>query len=228
MILSLKEAVLFLIAGIIFIIFAAYAITKYWLMDVRGTGIKFPYPFLKFTEKLFFPGTYVYSKVVDELTEVFNKARSVEELCVNLTEILVTTFKTDKTVFLLKDGEGRNFLPAYLRGVIDPSAFTFDSTDELINYARRRGDVFLTREIKGDTPARKQVLDRLRKHGIDLFIPVETRGELKGLICLGRKSSDKPYTARDISLLRIISDLAGIALENVKLYASLREVGKES
>jgi len=224
--LTLREGILFLVAGIIFIIFATYASIKYQLMGMRGARIKFIHPFLKFTEKFFFRGTYVSSEVITKLTEVFNKARSIEELCVNLTEVLVTTFKTDKTVFLLKDREGRNFLPAYLRGVIDPSTFTFDSTDELINHARRRKDVFLTEEIGGDTPARKQVLGKLRKHGIDLFIPVEIRGELEGLICLGRKSSDEPYTTRDISLLRIVSDLAGIALENVKLYASL-EKGRE-
>lgn len=218
---TLKEEVLFFIVGIIFLILATYAIIKYQLMGMRGAKIKFMRPFLEFTEKLFFPGTYIYSEATDKLTEVFNKARSAEELCVNLTEILVATFEIDRTVFLLKDREGRNFLPAYLRGIIDPQPFTFDSTDELINYARRRRDVFLTDEIKGDTSAKRQILDKLRKYELDLFIPIETRGELEGLICLGRKPSGKHYTARDISLLRVISDLAGIALENVKLYSSL-------
>lgn len=190
------------------------------LLILGLTGVRFIPHFLRFTERFFFRGTYVYSEVTDKLVEVFNKARTVEELCVTLTEILVTTFETDKTVFLLKERTGRNFAPAYLRGFIDPSPFIFDSTDEFINYARRRGDVFLAEEIKGDI-SMKRVLDRFQNYKIDLFIPVEVRGELEGLICLGRKTSGRPYTTRDISLFRVVSDLSGIALENVKLYAAL-------
>lgn len=186
-------------------------------------GTPLIYIFLKSTERLFFRGTYIYPEVVTRLTGVFDKSRSAENLSVNLTETLITTFKTDKAVFLLRDSLGRRFLPAYMRGFINPDAFTFDSTDEIINYARRKKGVFLTEEIKGDTPAKKQILEKLRKYEIDLCIPVEIRGRLEGIVFLGGKLSGDPYTTRDINLFRIVSELAGIALENAKLYTSLKE-----
>lgn len=211
-----REVILFFIVALALVISAAYLIAKY-----RGG-------FIRLLERFLYRGTYVPSEVADVLKEVFAKARSLEDLCVNLTETLVKTFKIDKTIFLLKDRSGRNFVPVYLRGFIDPSPFTFDSTDELISYARRRGGVFQIKEIKADAPARRQASEKLGKHGIVLLIPIEVRGELEGLICLGRKPSDEPYTARDISLLRIVSDMAGIALENVKLYSFLEKEEKQS
>lgn len=211
MVLTAKEIILLFIAALAFVISAAYVIARH-----RGG-------FIRLLESFLYRGTYVPSEVADALKEVFAKAHSLEDLCVNLTEILVNTFKIDKTVFLLKDRSGRNFVPVYLRGFIDPSPFTFDSTDELISYARRRGGAFLIKEIKADTPARKQASEKFGKHGIALLAPIQIREELEGLICLGGKPSDEPYTARDISLLRLVSDMAGIALENVKLYSSLEE-----
>ncbi len=184
---------------------------------------------MNFTERFFFRGTYFYPDIVKRLKAVLDQARSIEDLCVNLTEVLVITFGSDKAVFVLKDKLGRSFSPAYMRGIGEASAFTFDSTDELINYAKRKEGVFLTGEIKADTPAKKEVLERLGRLGVVLMIPVETRRGLQGLIFLGGKISGDPYTTRDINLFRIVSELAGIALENIWLYVSLiKEPGSKS
>lgn len=220
-----REEILFFVVATIIVFSAAFVIVQFRFAGKREI---IPRGLKRLLEKLLYRGTYVSSETVDALKEVFLKARSLEDLCVNLTETLVTTFRTDKAVFLLKDLSGRNFAPAYLRGFIDPSSFTFDSTDELINCARRRRNVFSVKEIKEDTPARRQVSEKLKKHEIALLVPIEIRGELEGLILLGVKPSNEPYGMRDISLLRIASNMAGIALENVKLYASLGREKKES
>lgn len=57
----------------------------------------------------------------------------------------------------------------------------------------------------------------------EICLPLVERDRLIGILVLGRKDSDEPYTASDIELLETVSDQANIALENALLSEELRE-----
>jgi GAF domain-containing protein len=84
----------------------------------------------------------------------------------------------------------------------------------------------------------RMVLEAL---GIDLILPLVVRGNLLGLILLGGKASDQPFTIEDeivcsmarhigvgLHTHRLIKEVERRALENLKLYDGMRETYKDT
>ncbi len=78
--------------------------------------------------------------------------------------------------------------------------------------------------------------------GIDLILPLVVRGNLLGLILLGGKASEQPFTIEDEEIVcsmarhigvgfhthRLLKEVERRALENLKLYDGLRETYKDT
>lgn len=78
--------------------------------------------------------------------------------------------------------------------------------------------------------------------GIDVILPLVVRGNLLGLILLGGKASDQPFTVEDEEIVcsmarhigvglhthRLIKEVERRALENLKLYDGMRETYKDT
>ncbi len=54
------------------------------------------------------------------------------------------------------------------------------------------------------------------------YAPVVVQGQLIGILCSGAKTSDAPFTERDLELLMTIANQAAVALRNARLVSDLR------
>jgi sigma-B regulation protein RsbU (phosphoserine phosphatase) len=68
---------------------------------------------------------------------------------------------------------------------------------------------------KVNLPAEKQSLLRLRAR---LFLPLAHRGELVGILALGKKVTQRRFSYEDMTLLSLLSTQIAIAYENIRLY----------
>ena len=59
---------------------------------------------------------------------------------------------------------------------------------------------------------------QLKELGFELFMPIRRKGNLVGLIALGAQKSGRPYSGRDLDLLRTLADQTAVALENARLF----------
>jgi len=59
---------------------------------------------------------------------------------------------------------------------------------------------------------------QLKELGFELFVPICRKGSLVGLIALGPQKSGRPYSGRDLDLLRTLADQTVVALENARLF----------
>ena len=86
---------------------------------------------------------------------------------------------------------------------------------------RDKGDIVLRHEVEMN-PVYELERDRLRASltalSSVLVVPITYKGELRGLIGLGRKKSGKLFTREDLDLLRTITYQSAIALENATLF----------
>jgi sigma-B regulation protein RsbU (phosphoserine phosphatase) len=69
-----------------------------------------------------------------------------------------------------------------------------------------------------------QTLDVMRTQ---LLLPIAARGELTGIVSLGPKLSEAPYSVTDIRLLQTIASQMSLAIENSRLAASLAAAAAE-
>ncbi len=57
-----------------------------------------------------------------------------------------------------------------------------------------------------------------------VVVPMAARGKPVGFLCLESPSPDRPVPEDEVSLLRIFADTAAIALDNARLYYTMREL----
>jgi signal transduction histidine kinase len=62
----------------------------------------------------------------------------------------------------------------------------------------------------------------LSRHEIKLWVPLVSRGKMRGLLFLGAKAFEEPFNPQDFRILRTLAGQAGIACENVRLVEDLR------
>jgi sigma-B regulation protein RsbU (phosphoserine phosphatase) len=63
--------------------------------------------------------------------------------------------------------------------------------------------------------------ERLRRLDSQLILPVAVREQLVGIISLGQKLSEEPYSGSDLRLLNTLAAQTGLALENTRLTAAV-------
>jgi hypothetical protein len=79
-------------------------------------------------------------------------------------------------------------------------------------------------------PARieKLVRSELEGAGVEVVTPLVVRGELVGLILLGGKASDEPFTKEDLDIVRALGRHIGVGLHNHRLLREVAERAEEN
>lgn len=107
-----------------------------------------------------------------------------------------------------------------------PSRFRLDSRNPLIQYLRRN-DRFVHRQDLDVIPQLQALTAReqegLEKIGGELYVPLKSRGKLTGVLILGQKLSQQPYSGEEERLLAMIANQMATSMENAYLYAIERE-----
>jgi HD-GYP domain-containing protein (c-di-GMP phosphodiesterase class II) len=65
----------------------------------------------------------------------------------------------------------------------------------------------------------KDELDYLLELKAELFIPLKTKNELVGILVLGQKRSEVPYSQEDVSTLTTLANQTSVAVQNAQLYS---------
>jgi len=82
-------------------------------------------------------------------------------------------------------------------------------------------DVFFSEQLGADAP------DLFVTNKIDLIIPIQSRGELRGLMTYGKKLTQKPYEEEEIHFLKSLGMIAAPAIENARVVEKLSQVNRQ-
>jgi len=63
--------------------------------------------------------------------------------------------------------------------------------------------------------------------GLDVYVPIHSKGEWIGLLALGPTGSGRRYTDEDLDLLLAIASQTGVALENARLVENLKKLNTQ-
>lgn len=70
-------------------------------------------------------------------------------------------------------------------------------------------------------------LDAYGALGAEVVVPLRFQEELRGLLVLGRKRSEAPYTAEDLALLETVADQAAVAVANADAHRKVVDYAHE-
>ena len=183
-------------------------------------------------DRRFFRDQYDEEQLLTELSERVRTIVDPEALFDTLSERIDQALHAQRVAVLTTD-EGGAFRVAHARGFVASSAPSLPGDGAVAKHlAASTGPTLLSLRDDGEwtrdggtLPPRER--DALRELGAAMLLPLATRGRLLGILSLGPKRSEQPYSATDRRLLRSVAVQAGFALENARLASEMaKEVAR--
>jgi phosphoserine phosphatase RsbU/P len=179
----------------------------------------------RWMDRRFFREAYNAEMVLTELSSSVANIRDKKALVETVAQRIADSMHVEQIAVLLERG-GR-FAPFYAMG--------FDSSLPPIEFDGNAATVKLLRQSHAPskvyfddpqswvhgTPEKEQT--NLQTLDTQVLLPVQMKNRVRGLISLGPKKSEAPYTRADLHLLGAVASQTGLALENAELTEHIRQ-----
>jgi len=195
------------------IIAAAYGRTHRWLVDV--------------TDRYLFQKKYDYKELLRKFTNEAMGIVDLKQLVQRTVATLTETIKLDRCQLLLLNKQTRQYELIGAYGGAAPSV-TLDEHEPFITFLRRTQEPIGTEGELGRVRFPETVRQRLRELEARLCLPLHLHDELIGVLALGKKKSDEPFSKDDLDILLSLSRTLSIAVSNARLFDDLAKTQAEA
>jgi sigma-B regulation protein RsbU (phosphoserine phosphatase) len=177
-------------------------------------------------DQRFFREAYSTEKLLSELSEEVRNFTEVAPLIRTITQRLGDTLHIDRIAVLLRSGDsfrlqlatGVPLMPGRVDVLSLPAASTTITT---LTRDKAPANVYRDDPSSWLVDATEAERNALADLSTELLVPLPGRNRLAGVIALGPKRSEEPYTNTDKQLLETIASQTGLALENAELLENL-------
>jgi len=214
----------------VFIILAAVTTQEVprWIYIILVIALAFLLPQLwrlvqRMVDKWFYRDRYDYLRALENFSRDIQSFTSLTTLGSTMVNLVVGVLRTSSVHLLLSlDASDRFVTVASAPASNATRNISLRSQSPLVKWlTRSRGtlssqDLDCTPLLQCISLPEKQSLERA---GVDLIAPLKTRsGDLSGILLLGRKLSQQPYTVEDHQLIYTLSSQMAVQLDNARLY----------
>ena len=128
-------------------------------------------------------------------------------------------------LFLFDEEKGEYRLTESVNACIQPPPLLLMKEDSLIHYLLENEGPLLVSELLNQTPSpeKTDLTKRMSLLESMVSIPLKSKGNLIGLINLGRRSLKGNYTREELDWLSIVASLSSVALESRTLLNELKK-----
>ncbi len=185
-------------------------------------------PLSLWLDRRFFREAYSVDQILIELSEQARSFTETEPLLRTITERISQTLHVDRISFLLR--QGNRFNLQYAQGIpltLDVSLADNSSAIRALAIERSPKQVYFERPdpwLALAPAAEVSILNRLEA---ELLLPLPGRSGLIGVMALGPKRSEEPYSRSDRQLLSSVALQTGLAIENNALVHRLAKESSE-
>lgn len=181
-------------------------------------------------DRLFYRQTYDYRQMLLNFSNKVSNVLDLGELAQSILDPIITAMHAKQAALLFPEiGSGdfnTRFAQQFNNNDDDPHPrLKLTNNNPVVTWLAAEGKVLPRRlidilpQFKGLWEVERTALNAL---GIELFCPIRSRGKLIGILTLGRKQSDSPYTEEETALLMTMANEAGIVVENASMLDSLK------
>ena len=189
---------------------AGLALAGVAFLALRG---KFSDKASQWMDRKFFREAYSSEHILSHLSGEVRKYSDTKPLLETVTSRISDTLHVPRIAVLLANGDsyaggGAEFgteskTMEYLRTADKPAVVYFDDPDSWVHQVEPHGQ------------------QTLKSLDAQLLLPLTGRDKLMGLISLGPKLSEVPYSNSDVKLLQSVASQMGLAIENNQLVSKL-------
>jgi phosphoserine phosphatase RsbU/P len=177
-------------------------------------------------DQRFFREAYSTEQLLSELSDEARNFTEVAPLITTITQRLGDTLHIDRIAVFLRTGDtfrlqlatGATLLPSTAAVFSLPAASTTIAT---LSRAKTPANVYRDDPSSWLVDATDAERTALADLSTELLVPLPGRNRLAGVIALGPKRSEEPYTRTDRQLLQTVASQTGLALENAELLENL-------
>lgn len=187
--------------------------------------------------RLFKVETYDASQTLRDYSTSISNILDLEKLATMSVGLIMEVLDVDKGTLFLVDpeiGEGGHkiYRLSAIRGASNQPLNNglFAENSPLAHFLIDRHEGLLQYDVDFSPDFRDAPINErkwLSSLGMDVYVPVYSKGEWIGLLALGPKGSGRRYTSDDLNLLAAIASQTGVGLENARLVENLRKLNNQ-
>jgi len=161
-------------------------------------------------------------KVIHEISQVIGSELENEALIKKVISEAASLLRAETVSIMLKDTEGS----LTIRHAVGLSAEVLKNTrvkpgEGISGWVAEEGKPILVRDVKS---IRKDLPDITRYHSDSLLcVPLKIKGQVSGVLNVTNRIGGGSFDERDLFLLTILGSHAATAIENAKLYGTIRD-----
>ncbi len=169
-------------------------------------------------DRAFFRNAYDARQILEDLAEKSALTTDRKELATLLNRNLIEALQPNRLIIYLRTAEGKF---ECISGDVPPALFALNPTQPLLDTLTSRGEPFdFPSALKGQA----NPFSNLEALQPECLVPLVARGKrLSGLLVLGLRRSEEPYSGEDKRLLSSIATQAAAALENIRLAEEIAQ-----
>lgn len=182
----------------------------------------------RIVDRWFYRDTYNYLKALEAFSRQSQSLRDPASLIPHMLNLFAGALRTSSICLLLPSTDDDNFVMAGSIGLGTPlPALILKRQGPLIKWLEHSSDSILSERdfdiiplLQSLTPEERE---QLQKVHAELIVPLKTRlGHLSGILILGMKLSQQPYTLEDKQLILTLCAHMATTLDNIRLYEESR------
>jgi len=181
-------------------------------------------------DRLFFREKYDSRLMLQRLSRTAASVLDPGKLTGMILDEVTTTIHIERTAFFLRHEKSGEFRLTAQRGPEQNADLRLRKDHPIVDWlsshenALTRHDMEMMPQFKALWGEEKEDLERM---GAELFIPLEAKGDLVGILAIGPKLSEVAYSQDDQLTLTTLANQAAVAIENARLYdAAQRELAE--
>ena len=174
-------------------------------------------------DQRFFREAYSTEHLLAELSDEARNFTEVEPLLTTITHRIGDTLHIDRIAVFLRSGDTYR-LQLAIGAPVSVNSFSLSATSTTIanlNRGRAPANVYRDDPSSWLVDASEAERSALADLSTELLVPLPGRNSLAGVMALGPKRSEEPYSRTDRQLLQSIASQTGLALENAELLQNL-------
>jgi signal transduction histidine kinase len=172
-------------------------------------------------DRYYFRGRYDYQAALAEFSVSMTRILNLEDLQHRIVNEVVSILQVKTATLLLANRDGKRFMVACsIPSELSYSVGGIEKSSAVAEKMSRERVLLVRDELRRILPYSQfepleQGFDRMEA---EVFIPLEYRGELIGMLSLGEKRSADIFSREDLNLLKTLGNQAAVALENALLH----------
>lgn len=181
-------------------------------------------------DRLFFREKYDASLMLQNLSRTTASILDLDQLTGIILDGITSTIHIRMAGFFLRQEGSGEFRLGAQRGLEHQGHQRLRHDHPLVSWLSEHDNALERRELDlfpGFKALWGEEMQALTALGAELFVPLKAKGDLVGILALGPKLSEEPYTADDQRTLTTLANQIATALENARLHEETRRRYRE-